>query len=233
MKMQSSSKYIWRRRFMRDFLLKHIGFRFLVKLNISGLENIPTTGPTILMMNHTISIDGVIIMGIVTNRFVVPMLKIENFSHPLVGFLSRHWGAVGIHRGEVDREALKSSLDLLKRDEILLIAPEGTRQPQLGQPKDGLAYLAVKANAVIVPVGVYGGEGWIDHLRSHWRPQNIHVTVGKAFRLRDMGHRPSREELSCMTEEMMYQLAALLPESYRGLYADSSRMTVDTLEFLN
>lgn len=223
-------RYALRRWFMRDVLLRQIGFRALVVPHVTGLENIPTHGPTIFMINHTISIDGLLVMGLVTSRYVIPLLKIENLQDPLIGFLARNWGSLGIHRGEIDREALKTVLALLEMGEAILIAPEGTRQAQLSQPKDGLAYLATKANATIVPVGISNGESWAYDLKRPWRRTHIQVHFGPPFRLKNSGKKASREQLQQITTEMMYQLARLLPESYRGEYADLNQMTMETLE---
>lgn len=226
-------RHALRRRFMRDFLLRPLGFTLLVKPHVQGLENIPTSGGTILMMNHTIAVDGAIVAGVIHNRFVIPLVKIETMRHwGIEGVLARHWGAVGIQRGEIDREALKAVLDLLRLGELLLIAPEGTRHSQLQQPKDGLAYLALKSGAVIVPTAVYNGETWRKDMFKPRRTQ-VQVRFGRAFRLRGAGEkRIPRENLRAITDEMMYQLAALLPENYRGEYSDLSRMTTTHLEFL-
>jgi 1-acyl-sn-glycerol-3-phosphate acyltransferase len=228
---QQSMRYKWRRRILRDFLLRQIGFRVLVKPHVQGLENIPPSGATILMMNHTIAIDGVIVLGVIPQRDVIPVLKAENFQGGLIGFLSNNWGAVGIRRGEVDREALRTILELLELGQLVLMAPEGTRQKQLMRPKDGLAYIALKSDVLIVPTGIFDGDTWVQDL---FRPHRTHIQVrfGKPFTLKKTdGRRVSREEMSAMTDEMMYQLACLLPESYRGEYADLTRMTTNYLEF--
>lgn len=221
--------YTYRRRFMRDILLHYIGFKLLVKPFVEGLENIPASGPTILMMNHTVAIDGVVVMGVVKSRFVVPMIKAENFDHWFIGTLARLWGAYPIKRGTADVEAMKLTLDLILRGELVLIAPEGHRQSQLHDPKDGLTYIALKTGAVIVPTATFNMETWVKDL---YRPRrtHAHIRFGKPFRLKARGRMP-REAMRQATHEMMYQLAALLPENYRGDYADLSQMSAHHLEF--
>jgi 1-acyl-sn-glycerol-3-phosphate acyltransferase len=228
---QQITRYRWRRRILRDFQLRQIGFRVLVKPHVQGLENIPAGGATILMMNHTIAIDGVIVLGVIPQRDVIPVLKAENLQGGLIGFLSNNWGAVGIQRGEVDREALRTILELLELEQVVLIAPEGTRQKQLMRPKDGLVYIALKSDSVIVPTAIFNGDRWVHDL---FRPHRTHIQVrfGKPFTLKKTTQRRvSREEMSTITDEMMYQLSALLPETYRGEYADLSRTTTSYLEF--
>jgi 1-acyl-sn-glycerol-3-phosphate acyltransferase len=222
----------WRRFLLRGFI-RTLGFKVLWKVDVTGLENIPDTGPTILMMNHISTIDPVLCMGAVTHRYVIPMTKIENAQHPLIGWLVRWYDAYTVNRGEVDRQALTNSIELLKSGQLILIAPEGTRSPDgLIQPKDGLTYVATKANAVIVPAAVAYAQDWLAKLK-HFKQAYAHVHFGKPFRFKTMGReRIPRDELAKMTQEAMYQLALALPdENRRGYYSDISRATTDTLEF--
>lgn len=227
--MTTSKDYTFNRRIIRDILLKYFGFKVIVVPHVEGLENIPASGPTILMMNHTITIDGVIVLGVVRPRFVIPMTKTNNFDHWFFGFWARRWGAYAIRQDDADREALKLTLALLEQGALLLIAPEGHRQPQLHDPKDGLSYVAAKSGSTIVPTAVFNLETWYSDLL---RPRRTHANVrfGKPFRLKAKG-RLSRAEMRQATQEMMYQLAALLPEKYRGDYADLSKMTTHYLEY--
>ncbi|MBN1203254.1 MAG: 1-acyl-sn-glycerol-3-phosphate acyltransferase [Anaerolineae bacterium] len=226
-------RYTLRRRFIRGFLLRQIGFHLLVKADVHGLEHIPAAGPTLLVMNHIAAIDPFVVVGVVRPRFVVPMSKIENYRHPVTGLMARSWGAYPVRRGEVDRQALGSTVALLDQGYPVLIAPEGTRQIALAEAKDGMTYVAIKAGAVIVPIGL---EGTDQFPRSLKRLRRAHVTVriGRAFRFRTGEQkRIPRDELRHMTREAMCQLAALLPEYRRGAYSDLDRQTTDYLEFVD
>src|SRR5258708_587361 len=230
---QRQDRYTRFRTFVRDFLLQQIAFRLLVKVDVNGLEHIPPTGPTLLMMNHIAGIDPAILMGVVRPRFVVPMSKIENFRIPVLRQAMQLWGLYPVQRGTVDRAALNNSIDLLKAGNLVLIAPEGTRQPQLSEAKDGTTYIATKADAVIVPVGV-DGTGEFIHNVFRLRRTPITVRFGRAFRFRTDGReRIPRAELGRMTQEAMYQLAALLLENRRGFYSDLSKMTTESIEYVN
>lgn len=222
-----------RRRFIRDVLLRGLAFRLLVQVTVEGLEHVPASGPAILMINHITAIDPIVALGAIPHRFIVPMSKVENWWHPLIGVLVRSWGAYAVRRGKVDRTALQTTVDLLKVGELVLIAPEGTRQPALIRPKHGLTYVALRAPAaLIVPTAVYNTEGWLRDLFIPWQRTAVHVAFGRPFRLRTGGRvRVPRDEMRRMTDEMMYQLAALLPARNRGQYADLAQMTTDYLEF--
>lgn len=228
-------KYVWRRKLLRG-ILRTVGFG-LVKVEASGLENIPDSGPSILMMNHISFIDPIICSGVITNRFVISMSKIENMKNPIVGFLIRMWGNYTVKRGEIDRAALMNSIELLKSGQLILIAPEGTRHPEgLAPAKDGLAYVATKAEAVIIPAALAGADEGVGRLKK-LRRGYARVNLGRPFRLKTGGRsRIPREELSAMMEEAMYQLALAIPEGYdylRGAYGDMDKVTTRYLEFVD
>jgi 1-acyl-sn-glycerol-3-phosphate acyltransferase len=224
-------RYTLARRWMRDFWL-WLGFRLLVKVDVRGLEHIPPGGPTILMMNHSGALDPFVMLGAVRPRFVVPMSKIENFRIPVIGLLMRLWGAYPVRRAEVDRAALQNTVDLLKRGNLVLMAPEGTRQPALIEGKDGMTYVAIKADAVIVPVGLDGTREFMHNLK-RLRRAPITMNFGPAFRFRTGGReRIPRDEMHHMTQEAMYQLAKLVPPARRGVYSDLSKATTETIEFV-
>lgn len=218
---------------MRRFI-RFLGFKILWDVHVTGAENVPDAGPAVLMMNHISLLDPVLCMGAVTNRFVIPMTKIENMRNPLLNPFIRWWGAYSVTRGEVDRRALTNSIELLKSGQLILIAPEGTRQQNgLTRPKEGLAYIATKANAAIVPAAIAGAAKWERNL-TRLKRTRIDVTFGRPFRFKPPENpRAAREALPTMMDEAMYQLAlAVSDPAGRGVYADTSQATTQYLEFL-
>lgn len=222
----------WRRR-MIHWSINAIGFRFLVRFQISGEEHIPDTGPTILMMNHIGAIDPVVCMGAVRNRWVIPMTKVENLRNPIFGAFVKLWGAFTVDRGAVDRRALRIAIELLQAGEMILIAPEGTRHPEgLAEPKDGFVYLATKANALILPAALTGTQATGKSWRRLRRP-DVRLNFGRPFRFKTVpGQRVPRDQLTQMAREAMYQLALAQPdERLRGVFKDMDALTDETLEF--
>jgi 1-acyl-sn-glycerol-3-phosphate acyltransferase len=222
------------RRVLR-WLITHIGWRFLARVDrgrIEGLANLPVAGPAILMINHIAFLDPVVVLGNVP-RNIVPMAKAEVHALPVWGFFTRLWGVIPVHREELDRRALQQALAVLAAGEVILIAPEATRYPALAQAKEGVAYIGHKSGAPVIPVAVENTPGY-PTLLGPWNAgkPGVYFRLGRPFRFKPVpGHLP-RERLRLMTDEAMYALAALLPERRRGYYADLSKATAETIEFV-
>jgi 1-acyl-sn-glycerol-3-phosphate acyltransferase len=217
------------RRVLR-WMITNVGWRWLVKIDrVEGLENLPATGPAILMINHIAFVDPIMVLGNLP-RNIVPMAKIEAYRVPVWGFFVWLWNVIPVRRGEADREAITKALAVLAAGEIVLVAPQGTRQPSLQQAKEGIAYLAHKSGASIIPVAVDGTEGFPSVSRKRWAGPGATVRLGKPFRFKKIEGRLPREALRQMTDEAMYRLAAMLPEQRRGIYADLSKATSEYIE---
>jgi 1-acyl-sn-glycerol-3-phosphate acyltransferase len=185
--------------------------------DVEGQQNLPLQGPVLVMMNHINFLD-VIMPAMFLPRDVVMLSKIENFRAPFLGFLVRAYGSLPLRRGEADREAMRLSLDTLKKGQVLVIAPEGTRSGhgRLQPGHDGLAFVGTQANVPVVPIAMYGHERFWPNIK-RLRRTPLHVRVGPAFRFVVQG-RPRRGDLHAMTEEAMSRLAALMPPENRGAY---------------
>ncbi len=219
-----------RRRFLR-WLLRTIGFTLLVKVDHSeGLENVPRDGPAILMINHIAFVDPFVILEAIP-RNIVPLAKIEVYNYPFIGIFPRLWEVIPVRREEFDRRAVQQVMDVLSAGEIVLVAPEGTRGHQLQRGKEGVAYMASRSEAPIVPVAVEGTVGFPAlRFTSPWKGNGAVVRFGKPFRYRPEYRHADRDQLRKMTDEAMYVLAAMLPPERRGVYADLSQATRDTIE---
>lgn len=219
-----------RRRWILRWLIREIGFRFLVKVErLESLEHFPATGPAILMINHIAFVDPVVVLGLLP-RNVVPMAKIEVYDYPLVGIFPRLWEVIPVRRGELDRRALRQALDVLAAGEVVLMAPEGTRHPALQEGREGIAYLAARAEVPVIPVAVEGTEGFPSVSFRRWRGPGARVVLGRPFRFHGPA-RPAREQLRRMTDEAMGVLAGMLPERRRGVYRERIPDRFSTLHF--
>ena len=206
------------------------------RVEVAGLGNVPRQGRVCLMINHLSYLDPIVVTVSIPFRYTISLSKVENFSIPVVGWFLRQWGHYPIHRGEFDRRALMQTIELLKSGQLVLMAPEGTRHPGgMQQAKEGLAYVATKAEAVIVPAAICGAEDWRQRLK-RFRRAYAKVVFGKPFRLRPDGPgRIPRSKLKQMITQSMHQLALTIPEEYahlRGYYGDIHNARTDCLEFV-
>jgi len=197
----------------------------LIDYEVVGLENVPRKGPLIVAINHMNFLDPVLATVFIP-RDIVSMAKAELFSSPVVGFLFRLYGAFPVHRGEIDRTALRKAMTALKEEKALLMAPEGTRGGdwRLIKARDGVAYVSLKVSVPILPMAISGSERFWKEL-ARLRRAKTKIVVGEPFLLVPKEGRASRGQLSEMTTEAMYRLATLLPPEYRGVYSDLSAAT--------
>ena len=199
--------------------LVRVLLRLLTRTEISGQENIPAHGPCIVLTNHLSAIDPPLIMAV----FPWPITVFAGHTHRhefIAGAVMNALGAIWVRRGEVDREALRIALKVLKDGGILGVAPEGTRSRTGGllKGKIGAAYLAARADVPLVPVVLTGTEIGLPALFRLGRPR-ITVVIGPPFRL-PSSPQAGRKELEAHTETIMRTLASMLPEKYRGAYRD-------------
>lgn len=202
------------------------------RVDADQLKRVPTTGPLIAVTNHINFLDAPVIYTRLMPRPVTGYSKIESWDSAFLGWLFDVWNIIPIRRGEPDKTAVKRGLQALKEGDILTIAPEGTRSHdgrlQRGFP--GVALVALLSGAPLQPVVHYGHEDYRKNLRK-LRRSDFHVVVGDPFRLEKHGVKATSEVRQRMTDEIMYQMAALLPADYRGVYSDLSLATENYLHF--
>lgn len=210
---------------VRFFL--RIVLKIIARVEITGYGNIPQTGGAIVVSNHIGRLDA--ILGVILSERDDFILMIAE-KYQKVAFW-RWWAkkvdAVWLDRYQADFRTLRIVLKRLKQGEILGMAPEGTRSETeiLAEGKPGAAYLAAKANVPIIPVGLTGTEDRVVKYRlSHLRRLDINIRIGDPFYLPPMNRDNRDEFLAQSTEEIMCQIAALLPPEYRGFYTDAPRL---------
>jgi len=148
------------------------------------------------------------------------MAKKQLFRFKVTGYFVRGFGAFPVHRGQLDRRALRRANQVLAEGLVLVMFPEGMRSlyGQLQPAFYGSALIALRSGAPILPVGIIGtekikGVTWL--LR---RPQ-ITVNIGHPFYLSPTSSRLTKAELAKATNSIMERIAELLPLEYRGNYA--------------
>ncbi len=189
-----------------------------LRKDVSGRENLPRSGPAILACNHLNLADSLLLVSQVPRRLVF-MAKIELWSTPVIGPLYGLYGCIPVRRFEADIGSLRRAEKVLRRGHVLAMFPEGTRsrQPGLGKGHPGTALMALRTGVPIVPVGVSGTEV-VSLPRSFFRRTPVRIAFGQPFTL-PRGQRLTTELAEEGTERIMREIAALLPEAYRGAYA--------------
>jgi 1-acyl-sn-glycerol-3-phosphate acyltransferase len=192
----------------------------LTRCQVAGKENIPNEGPLIVVANHLSNTDPPLLSASIPRRIVF-MAKEELFRHPFFGPLTRGWHAFPVHRGRLDLEALRNAQQVLKQGMVLGMFPEAMRSSntQMQQAYTGVALIAFRSNATLLPVGITGSHKMVKHGFTLRRPL-IKVNIGKPFTLPPPKGRLTKEQLSPATDFIMKRVAELLPESYRGYYGD-------------
>jgi 1-acyl-sn-glycerol-3-phosphate acyltransferase len=191
----------------------------IARLRVVGIENVPTSGPVVLAVNHIAWID-IPLASFAVPRVTHYMAKIELFNQPVLGGIVRWLGAFPVRRGEGDRESLRVAERLLAQGKILSIFPEGHRSGgHLIAAHPGTSLIALRTGAPVVPVAISGTEHVFKRFRfGPWAPR-VTVSYGKPFILESSGPRRTRDDLARNTDAIMYHIAELLPPEYRGAYA--------------
>lgn len=196
------------------WLLTHL----LCRYRVSGRENIPQDGPVLIVANHLIWYDPLLI-GIIFPRRLWFMAKIEIFRLPIVGFAARLTDQIPIHRGESDRAALEQALGYLRQGRAVTIFPEGAvaQHGRLLDAHTGVAMLALRSGAPILPVA-HRGTRRIFIGRGVWLPR-VEVRIGEPYVPQVPAGLSRKAALKMVTEDLMLRIARMLPPEDRGAYA--------------
>lgn len=201
--------------------------RLIARVEIHGRENAPPTGGMILAANHIGFLDIVLVYFVIdrTDLFIPVAEKWEKIWW--IRALSKPLNLLFVDRFNPDLKAIRKMIALMEDGKCLIIAPEGTRSRvgSLIEGKPGVAYLAARSGFPVTPVGITGTEDKVvlDNLK-HFRKSSITLTGGKPFIVPPLPNKDRDAALRNATEEIMCQIAALLPEKYRGVYARHPRV---------
>jgi len=207
--------------------LIHFVFYLLARVKVDGAENIPPSGGFITVSNHLGRLD-VPLIYIFAKRDDVTVMAAEKYrKYAIFRWLAKQLDAIWVDRFNADFHVLRVCLERLRRGGVIVIAPEGTRSKTevLIEARSGSSYLAAKAGVPVLPIGITGTE---DRLVvegfKRLRRANIHVQIGKPFTLSPLKGKDRDETLKSYNDEIMCQIAAILPPEKRGFYANHPRL---------
>ncbi|MBA2314309.1 MAG: (d)CMP kinase [Chloroflexi bacterium] len=202
--------------------------RAVTHVTLEGdVDAIPRAGPVILAANHASNADPVVIGAWLTPRLgrrIHWLGKKELFDWPVIGWMARNGGVHPVDRSRADLEAFRLAQRILEEGHLLMVFPEGTRSPDgaLQPARDGLAMLALRTGAPIVPIAVVDSDRRWPRGRLLPRPGGrITLRIGEPFRLADDPATSGRGRAAkgAATDRLMGRIAALLPPRQRGAYA--------------
>lgn len=214
---------------MRNFLrwLIHILLDLIARVEVHGYEYLPEEGNCVIATNHLGIIDVPIGLYALNRWDMFVMIGEKWEKVGLFRWASKYFNLLFIDRFNPDIKALRKVISLMEGNNILVIAPEGTRSRtgSLIEAKPGVSYLAAKLNRPIVPVAITGSEDktLLANLK-RLRRSYITVTAGPAFTLPPLPRENRDQALKQYTDEIMCHIGVLLPEKYRGVYADHKRL---------
>jgi 1-acyl-sn-glycerol-3-phosphate acyltransferase len=230
--------------------------RLLLNLRVEGLDNVPATGPLIVIANHFSWFDAPLLTLYLPFQPAF-LVASESQRFWFVRLFMRAFHGIPIWRGRVDREALTAALSTLRQGKVVGIFPEGGIDPryaerrargeaiqnegteaygfvsrsdaQLTYPEPGTAYLALQSQARILPVALLGTEQILPNLL-RFRRTDVTVRIGQPFGpLTVEAAAPGvdrRQRLNRVAEQIMLRVAALFPPEKRGPYRNVKLETV-------
>ena len=198
----------------------------IADVEVVGLEKLPQ-GNVILAANHLGRLDTAVLIYALEREDLIMAVAEKYKDHPIFGAIGRSVNAIWLNRFEADFAALREILARMQKGGLMVIAPEGTRSKteMLQEGKMGVAFLASKSGYPVMPIALTGTEdrGVIENLK-RFRRSKIKAVAGELFYIEIPKGKGREEAMRNATDEIMCQIAAKLPESYRGFYKDYPRV---------
>ena len=204
--------------------------RFIMKLitriEVEGMEKLPQ-GNVIVAANHLGRLDTAVLLCLIDREDIIMPIAEKYKNHPIFGAIGRAANGIWLNRFEADYSAFRKILERMEQGGLLVIAPEGTRSKTeaLQEGKMGVAFLAGKSGYPVLPVAVTGTEdrSVVENLK-RFRRSRIVVKAGDVFNIEIPKGKGREEAMREATNEIMCRIGVMLPEKYRGVYADHPRL---------
>lgn len=188
----------------------------LYRPKIVGKENLPKDGGALLCPNHVSTLDAAVIVAMFKRKVNV-LAKEELFKNGFLCWIADLFGIYPVKRGKADMQAIKISLTLLKRNELLLMFPEGTRNGMAKgiKPKNGAVLIAATAGKPIIPIGIQGS----------FKPfTKVIVNIGKPIDYSKLKEEvKNKEQASELTKDLMKEIVHLRDQNVKQLKKNQTK----------
>lgn len=200
--------------------------KIIADIELHGIEKLPK-GNVIVAANHLGRLDTAVLLCVIDREDIIMPIAEKYKNHLIFGAIGRAANGIWLNRFEADYAALRQILARMEQGGMLVIAPEGTRSKTeaLQEAKLGVAFLASKSGYPVLPVAVTGTEdrSIVENLK-RFRRSKIVVRGGDLFTVEVPKGKGREQAMREATDEIMCRIGALLPEKYRGVYADHPRL---------
>ena len=204
--------------------------RFMMKIiadvEVHGREKMPE-GNFIAAANHLGRLDTAALLCVMDREDIIMPVAEKYRNHPLYGAIGRAANAIWLNRFEADYSALREILARMENGGMLVIATEGTRSKteSLQEAKLGVAFLASKSGYPVMPVAIVGTEdrAILENLK-RFRRSKIIIRGGDPFKIELPKGKGREQAMRAATDEIMCRIALMLPDKYRGVYANHPRL---------
>ena len=200
--------------------------RCVLRLEVDGLENIPTRGPAIIAGNHVSLFDMTILASAIASAGSIPVaptfIIAGEWRWLAEPFVSQLGHTIYIRRGQGDIEALRLAREVLANRGMVAVTPEGRpTRGALTRAKPGVGYLACETGTPVWPLAIFGHDQIFGFLR-RLRRAPVTVRLGKSLILGHGGQ--GNDDFQQQADSIMKAIAALMPPEYHGVYSGAANM---------
>ena len=188
--------------------------RTYLRVHCEGIENVPPEGAYLIVTNHQSGLDS-FLLGIVIDRPVYCLAKVELYKGPILTWILNAMGYIPLDRTRPDIPSMRIVMRLLKSGEAIGIAPEGTRSDtgELLPFTHGATKLALHAKVPLLPVSVHGSGRLLPPGTAFIKPGKVYIKFGKLFDLSESYGKP-------MTPEVLDQNTEIIRQRISELFED-------------
>ncbi len=211
-----------RRRFVRHSLrmVGRLGLPLLAKVQITGKENFPESGPLIVVGNHTAAME--VVLMTLYSPWLIEYLGSTDIPHePYIAAFINAYGMIAVHRGAVSRSAMRAALGILHQGGVLGLFPEGgIWEPTIQRAQTGVAWLSYHAQAPILPIGFGSMRGTLHEMFRLQHP-SMQMHVGRPLPPVTLSSTmPRKAALEEAAMQVMDAIWKLVPEEDRPQKSD-------------